>query len=466
MRCALGFLAGILVAACSPLSLGSDSAELAPIPTQTRPIATVAITPQPPHTSARLPTCTESPPTLRSIAPRLATSPGQIVFVDADGNIALTDAEGQRRVKLTQDAFISQETGSGRIYRFPSFSNDGRFVGFVGLEAERADETQIVYVARAEAGAQPQALFRTTEFNIPYLDWSPDDRWVAFLTINPSRGLIRLAPRDGGEVSVLQQGAPTYWHWHPRDAALLTHLGGSAETSPEASVSVLTLAQSGEARRRVLSALPGSFQSPHYAPDGGHMLYVAFDERQPDRLVVADAEGKPLCAAATVRANAFFAWSPDGSQIAWMDTALPLTDPAPLVLIDLRNGRSRTVHPAAIAFFWSPDGSALAVYALEREEQTGQVAGLRLSTIDARNAEETEVGTLIPTRSFLQYVQYFDQYSRAVTPWSPDGQRLVFSGFSEETERAAIYVATRDEGNRTWRVRQVASGAIAFWSPR
>ncbi|MCS6774197.1 MAG: hypothetical protein RMM31_08945 [Anaerolineae bacterium] len=459
-------LVAVALAACAPLPFNRETAEPATLPTRTPvPILVTPASPTP-NTDARLPTCAEAPPPLQTTEPRTTASPGKIVFVNAEGNIALTDAEGRQQVNLTEDAFVSPETGSGRIYRFPSFSNDGQFVGFVGLEADRTGEAQVVYVARTEADAPPQALFRTAEFNIPYLDWSPDDRWIAFLTINPSRGLIRLVPREGGEVNVLQQGAPTYWHWHPRDDALVTHLGGSAADSPEASVSLLTLLRSGEARRTVLPALPGSFQSPHYAPDGKHMLYVAFDERQPDRLVVADAGGNPLCTVATIRENAFFAWSPNGIEVALMDTALPLTDPAALVLVNLRDGRSRTVHPAASTFFWSPDGRALAVYAPQRSERTGQIVGLRLSVINLDRNEETELAILNPTRSFLQYVQYFDQYSRAVTPWSPDGRRLVFSGFSEESDRAEIYVGTLEQETQTWSVRRIAFGSVAFWSPK
>jgi Tol biopolymer transport system component len=233
----------------------------------------------------------------------------------------------------------------------------------------------------------------------------------------------------------------------------------------------------------VLDLLPGAFQSPHFSPDGKHMLYVV-NSGQADELVLAGTDGAPMCTVVPIEKSAFFAWSPDGGRVAMLDTVTPLTSPAPLLLFDLNDGSRKQLHDGASAFFWSPDGSRLAVFSvvpdvsltpLGQSSASSKLyapmaqqrsAALRIEVIDPNTGTRTRVADTYPSRQFLQYLQYFDQYSRAVTPWSPDGKHLVFSSVSPERGTTDIAVGTVNDAQTGIDVTRIAAGTLAFWSPR
>jgi Tol biopolymer transport system component len=423
---------------------------------------------------------------LESVAatPNLLTSAGQIVFLTTDGNIALTDLLGRVRADVTTDAFVNENDRALRVYQYPTFSNDGTAVAFVSLNLAGTPTvvTQTVHVARATAGATLTDLYSTNDFNIPYLDWSPDSRQIAFLTINQGDGAIRVVGKDGGTVAIFDSGTPTYWHWRSDSTAMVTHLGGRARTAADdASISVIEAKGSTPGAQTKLAALPGAFQSPHYSPDGRLMLYVA-NSGNADELVLADASGKPICALKTVDEGAYFAWSPNGRLIGVMDTPSPLQRPAPLEIYDLSTGKGKSVHDAATTFFWSPDGEYLAVYSivfdatltplakapgkLNSPAAQSASAALRLEIINAVTGNVIKVADTYPSREFIQYFQFFDQYSRAVTPWSPDGKHLVFSSVSPQKGTTDVAVATFNATNTGVDIKRIAAGTLAFWSPR
>jgi Tol biopolymer transport system component len=180
--------------------------------------------------------------------------------------------------------------------------------------------------------------------------------------------------------------------------------------------------------------------------------------------------------------NAYFAFSPDGVRVAVMDPAAPVTEPAPLIVHDLASGEERVVHERASAFFWSPSGDHLAVYSVVRDAALTPLAAaparrnaplaqsrdaaLRIEIVDAATGAAVRVADTFPSRQFVQYLQFFDQYSRAVSPWSPDGRHLVFSSLFPERGAADVAVASLNDARSAVDVRRIAAGTIAFWSPR
>ncbi len=457
----------------------------APRPTET-PTRVAEATPTPSRASkvTRYPACAAARPDIQPMSLTKPDSEGQIVFIAPDGNIVLTDPSGRQRASITDDAFINEQQAAARIYRFPTFSADGRFVAFVSLSTSREANaiTSSVHVAPAVANATIITLYSTLESNIPYLDWSPDSRLIAFLTISPTIGAIRVVAREGGEVSTFDTGIPTYWHWRPDSAGMVTHLGGRATTKGKANVSIIESSGIVKDKQTVIEELPGAFQSPHWSPDGRHVLLVAYTDEQ-DELVLADAAGKPVCTIQTVEYNAYFAWSPDGRSVAVLDTAPSpqgILLPEKLVIHDLVNGSNSVVHDEASMFFWSPDGRKLAVYSIAFDARLTplgswsshrlsapaaqrQTAALRIEIVDAASGRRVKVADTSPSRAFTQYFPYFDQYSRVVTPWSPDSRRLVFASVSDA---ASVAVATLSPAKDDASVRRIAAGIAAFWSPR
>ncbi|BCX02395.1 MAG: hypothetical protein KatS3mg053_0333 [Candidatus Roseilinea sp.] len=460
----------------TPRPAAEENATAEAEPTQPAPTPAVAM---------RYPACGTVKPAVGQITPDLSSNEGQIAYVTTDNNIVLTDPSGRKITPITSDAFISENRQAGRVYQFPTFSNDGRFVAFVSLSASEGFNgiTNTVHVAPASGGAITD-LYSTAEWNIPYVDWSPDSNQIAFLTISPRSGAIRVVGRSGGDISIFDTGSPTYWHWRADSAAMITHLGGRATMKGMANVSVIEAKGSVKGEQTIIEELPGAFQSPHWSPDGRHMLFAAYTDGQ-DELVLADASGKPLCTLESVEDSAYFAWSPNGKYVAILDTAPSpqgILVPAALTIYDLIAGTSKVVHDEASMFFWSPDGEKLAVYSIVFDatitplgDGTGKLGAplaqtrspaLRIEIVDVASGAKIKVADTYPSRQFIQYFPYFDQYSRAITPWSPDGRRLVLASISPTRETADIAVATLNAAGTSVSLNRIAAGTIAFWSPR
>lgn len=429
--------------------------------------------------------CSAVKPSIGQITPALSASEGRIVYVTTDNNIALTDLTGRSRTIITSDAYLSDDRQAGRIYQFPTFSSDGQFLAFVSLSttADFNGITNTVHVAPI-GGGQITDLFSTAEWNIPYVDWSPDGNHVAFLTISPRSGAIRVVNRNGGEISIFDTGSPTYWHWRSDAGAMVTHLGGRATTKGLANVSIIESKGGVKGQQTIIEELPGAFQSPHYSPDGRHLLYVS-NTTQGDELVLADAAGKPICSLEPIEDSAYFAWSPNGKYIAVMDTAPSpqgVLVPAPITVYEPAAGTSKRVHDEAAMFFWSPEGDKLAVYSIVLDTTLtplGRSAGklgapvaqtrsaaLRIEIINVVSDVRIKVADTYPSRQLVQYLPYFDQYSRTITPWSPDGRRLVLTSASPQREAADIAVATLNASQTDVNLTRIAAGTVAFWSPR
>lgn len=201
---------------------------------------------------------------------------------------------------------------------------------------------------------------------------------------------------------------------------------------------------------------PGGKFAPVYSPDGARLAYaVDFDGSERYRLfVLALADGKPLDLAPDISHDIMphFAWSPDGSEIAFLSNRfgcfgvyvmpsdggaerLVLTMPHPL----------RTVH-------WSPNGCWLAVTA----ETHGQDWGIFLvpaeggearpvtdanGLLDAHHpcwaAKSDRLAFCTDARGVFD-IAIYDIASREITwvtdcegdkqwpDWSPDGEHLVY----------------------------------------
>lgn len=500
-RAAVSFLVAGLLAACSS-AREAPPAQPALLPTRTA--APRAL--DPPPTAAPTPFATATldasiacstarivavPPTRPATA---SPGPGRIVFVDRSSNIAVIDPDGGARRQITSDADLTGSAGVGRLYQFPAFSNAGEAVAFVRVELSRVtgDLTQTVQIASVAPGAQTIDLYTTTEDNIPYLDWAPDDSAVALLTINASSGVMRTASPTGAQGSVIATGAPMYWHWRPDAKAVSLHTGGSAADNQRAAVALI---DASSAARTPATAPPGAFQSPQFSPDGKHLLYVA-NRDGADALVLADAAGAPRCTLTEVGGGALFAWSPAGDRVAFVEASLPFDTPSPLFVIDLATGERKRLRDDVVAFFWSPVGDRLAVFSAATADKPTPLSGvspgsskvnraftlrsanpgvaaaehlfqnqqslMRVEVVDPATGAGTRVVDATPTRMFGQYVPYFDQYARAVSPWSPDGRRLVFAALDPDSQVPRVVVAALDP----LKLNAVADGVVAFWSPR
>ncbi len=540
-------LMGLAASACSPPRppnppemLLLPTRTLAPEPARTQPppggppITAVTVGPASagPQPAVRLMVCAPQAGPFASIGP-LPAGPGQIAFIDPQGNIALADPTAPKIQQVTTDARVSADASTGLAYLFPTFSPDARSIAFVSLNRSLSGFTQTVHVAETRENPRMRALFATSSENIPYLDWAPDNRAVAFLSLNARAGALRLIEADGQNSSVAETGSSLYWHWRSDATALIAHIDGTADSNASARLSLVSRSP---IRAERLEAMPGYFEAPQFSPDGQRMLFVA-RENGDESLVLADASGRPECAVSPVQEALYFAASPDGRRIALIDTPNLLGAPNQLDLIDLGTGKRMAFGRNVLGFFWSPNGRFLATWSVVRDGQvidpssirqpaetpartndppptptlkpavataqptlaprssstagvtstrrtvaqtviptlgtttppppvsiSDQVA-MRLEIIDVVTGAVFRVADTIPTPDFLRVAQFFDQYSRAVSPWSPDGRSLTFVSVAGDGETSWVYISSMGEDDRI-RVRRLTQGTLSFWSPR
>lgn len=462
----------------------------APVRTDIAPTADPSATPRPsptstgratpPTTPARVsayPACAEVKLNLGATG-SVSTTSGRIVFITLDGNVALTDAEGKNVILVTTDANTSQDNGPFLIYTYPIFNADSSELIFVGYATQGDVITQTLFAATPVTSSKLVQLYSTTDFNIPYADWSPDGKYVAFLTINSQEGMLRLVNKEGGTSRVMEKGSSVYWHWRNNTSNLVAHLSGSPATNADAHHTIIE-AVTGTTTR--LTSDPGNYKAPQYSPNGKYILQV-IRVGGDDDLVVTDDTGKALCSVATLETGASFAWSPDGRRVAWIDSGSTSNLTAALNAYDLVEGKPQKVHDDAIGFFWSPDGTSIAVYSLKQpanqapsgrssvkpNKPTIQTATplLRIEIVDAANGDLVLVADTRPTRALAEMLSYFDQYARSFTIWSPSGDRLVFTDAHEDGSTIDIVVAELKQARDAVTLMYVAEGVIAFWSPR
>jgi hypothetical protein len=409
----------------------------------------------------------------------VSASDGRVVYQNEIGNLSVVSHDGSGRIDVTTDAVLDRERRVARQYQFPVFSPDAQSLAFVRLDFDNGITTQSVQVAEVVSDATALNLFGTNDFNIPYLDWSPDSQNVAFLTIRPGAGGIRVVSRDAAAFGTFALGAPTYWHWRTTPdggTGMVTHLGGRADSAASAAfIGLTSMVSVTLTNTQKLDALPGAFQSPHASPDGRYVLYVLNTEADQDELLIGRDDGTPVCTLASVLDGAFFAWSPDGRKVALLDSADPLRQPAPIRVFDLEERTERTVKQQGMAFFWSPDSQRLAVLSAVRASEGTKLAAparqnergfLRFEAVTVADGSAIKVADTLITGEFGQYLPFFDQYSRSLSPWSPNGRHLVFAGAADDTDVTQVVVASFDFGTSSVRLKSVGAGAVAFFSPR
>ncbi len=401
---------------------------------------------------------------------------GMLAVIDLSGNVIIYDADGKNPFPLTTDA-----DGRSKIYQMPTWSTDGR-LAFFGVSVERADPYSLrMFVAHpVEAGAPYRIAYTSQEEVLTYAYWSPEAcpagncRDLALLYTPPDRNLlgVRLIRDRNGAFEVIEvaRGAPFYYSFAPDGKRMLWHrFGRRLELYDVAS-------------NRVEATLPdisGSFQAPMWSPVPGdeRLLFAtqSADDPELSDLVIAKGEARQTLLSNQPPPLAF-AWNADGTQVAVTSAfgALQVLDAASGALVT-RGGQGQVV-----AHFWSPQGDKLAYLSLRRPNPTRQTSfsgnGHGASSVQqSRQLELTwyilEVATgaeyaldsFAPTREMIYFLNFFEQFARSHTFWSPDGRYIAYGAFLSERGTAEVRIAEAREGGA---VRRVGDGVIGVWSWR
>ena len=388
--------------------------------------------------------------------------PSRILVLSNEGDVFTTDPDGERRVDLTSDAEVDLQ------HRQPVWSPTGERIAWATIDARGDTPQTTVVTSRPNGGARTSAP--TAALPI-FLYWDPTGSRVAYLA--PTTGDLELGVVEvaagGSEATPLASGAPFYFAWRPDGGALLSHIGADE-------LSYLTL---DGASSRIADAA-AAFPAPEWSSATGTAVYAA-RTGEGQMLVLVDPPGGTRRELLRFEGLIRFALNAGGDRLAYAVLSLdggesgddadgsvialgaPQRQPEQarpgLAVFDVTSGRSRQVSGGnVVASFWSPDGDSL-LYLLA--EPSGGLPWLRWYVLDG--ARSVRLSRFLPSPTFAQeYLPFFDQFARALSPWSPDGERFVYAG-TDPRDEPGIWVQSADGAVPPI---EITEGAFASWSPR
>lgn len=387
----------------------------------------------------------------------------RLVVQGSDGNIYTVNPDGSERAALTDDASRTH------IYQQPTWSPSGDRIAWAEILAQGNDPQSALRTSRPDGSNQTRADTRFPPF---YLNWSPDSTRLAYLSNWDSSIALQMVDVAGGgtEVDLLEQGQPFYFSWAPNSQELFAHIGAGR-------LAFFTV--DGEQRRLDTEAAP--FPAPQWSDDGSRLVY-AIRENDAQYLVVTNERGGERNTVTQFDGSVTFDLSPDGSQLAYVETEQTAGVNAfgPLYVTDLETKRTRELSKVPVlAFFWSPDGKYLIFLRPAQNQEPAPTPGpeARGQQInnpqqqnefwlrwDVWNGERTyPLSRFMPSPVFLRdYLRFFDQYARSMTPWAPDSSAFVYAGWNSDG-REGIWVHSVEEESAP---QFVMEGVYAAWSPR
>lgn len=393
---------------------------------------------------------------------------GQIAYLGRDGNIYIYDVVQNDTQAVTQDASAVGGTPIIR-YQWPTWSTDGRLAYFAGVLEQGLFSTQ-VFVRDGQLGTS-ELIYEGANEYFNYASWAPQNctqsiecRELAILFSNLREGglfvqVVKDAVQDFPHRTI-GRGGPFYYSWSPNGQAMFWQRNNQR-------LDVYSLTD--DTISATLPSRAGMFSAPHWSPIDQEILFgKSTDTNNTTALAIWDGEQERVLLD-DLRGMIWFAWSPDGRYVAFVDAR------STLYVLDAQNGEviSRTLQSGVGAFFWSPDSQKIAF--ITRAAPLGAFSassGLRLrfaqeneillnwSTLNVNDGAVTVHSTFNPTADMVYMFLYFDQFSQSHRVWSTDSRYLVYSEVSPSG--AIISIIDTQQPNAV--PMMIAEGSLAVWS--
>ncbi len=285
------------------------------------------------------------------------------------------------------------------------------------------------------------------------VQWSPDGRWVGFLSsADPQNGgALVIARADGTHRQVLAENVRAF-AW------------GQGKIAINATSGVTIRAIEGRFAGQVVRLTPRSANGVLWAPDGSRLALAAPVGGYVDELRIATVGSAPTCATLTECVTTgppldvgphdphfqlrIASWRPDGrALVIWMETLEDngRLDGVPLVLVSLDGPAPRTLGSGVVQpdwVQWSPDGSRLAFIEGVGRFQLDEAR--QLAVCDSRGTCRTLTAKSVLARD---------------PSWSADGLSIFYTAISAAE---SVRLATQSPGH--WQLpfahRQLRSIAV------
>ena len=250
--------------------------------------------------------------------------------------VALAAQQGQ---SPTFEAVIDLKQAGGL-----AISPDGRHVAFTVRTTEWKDNRYDTEIWLSRNGGPPFQLTRTAKNNSTAPRWSPDSRWITFLSDRGDKQQLYAMALDGGEavkITNAENGVGGYG-WSP-DGRSIAFTATDPET-PEL-----------KARKEKF----GEFSPEDEDWSPSHLWVVAAD---PASWVAGAIPAATRLTSGTSFTVGSFAWSPDGSRIAFDHRRDPLINSGATSDISVLTVASKAITPLVTGPgsdngpTWSPDG--------------------------------------------------------------------------------------------------------------
>jgi len=392
-------------------------------------------------------------------------SPGRVV-----SEIAYVGHDGAIHTADLGDGGEEPITPSDTPFTWPTWSPDGGRIAASSFRSGINGHGRIDLYVLWLNGPSPRLIYtnepgtdaialRTPHYAI----WSPDSRMLAFICQSPSHGLsLHVVDVEGsGELEHLLDGAPMYLAWSSDSRFLLVHSGSSHY--------LVDFEGTRDMREMPGTASASLYMTPSWGSVSGRAAMFRDLGQERQTLLVMDALGGGVEAVAEVDGAGAFAWRPDETAIGLargLDRKSGYYAGLWLLASD-GSGEQQLADEPLLCFFWSPKGDRVA-YITPSEDAEGSV---RWAVLDLQSSEIERFADFRPSQEQLTTFMFFDQYEKSHSPWSPDGNRLIFSGaLGHEKERRALPAGPSTavfvvDLRMDREPRQVAAGFAGFWRP-
>lgn len=407
---------------------------------------------------------------IASLRPTAEPGVNLIAFVNADGDVMTMTPDGSQVNRISPDV--------EGFFTWPTWSPDGNTVVYSGVLDDGGELQTNLYASDIRGGnervlyaSEPGEVGLLAQGVVHYPLWSPSGERLAFIAI--ADGGLSLfmddLSDDPGALHLLDDG-PLWMSWALDSSALAVHRDAEH---------FLVAGDDMSAQQLDLRAV--GYRAPAWHPAGGAITVRTQPAALSASVSSARLDGAKVQSITPIRSvegEAAFLWSSTGEHLAvaeaaqyflYRNTPLPLYDGIAVVPAGAPEEAVELTLPI-IAFFWSPDGTKIALVTLSERQ-----GALSWALYDVATDERTRLVDFAPSAEQTTMFQFFDQYAYSHSLWSPDSASIVFAGdlltdsvtasVGGHPGHSSFHIVVVDV-EPVAEAHVVGEGMMGFWSPR